>query len=250
MDQKQTLLTAQPLYKRAEQLMIERIVDRKWLPGELLPNEFVLAEQFGVSQGTIRKSLMSLEKRGLLVRSPGRGTMVSRTTPEEALFNFFRIRSDDGSMVVPLTHHETIKRRKATVEEKSMLQPKSDDVYELFRVRKSDERLFVMEKMCFSSTLCEGIEKDLPLPDSLYPYLNQRFGITVMFVKEAIEADVADEIIAENLKIEIGTPVLKVTRRAFDLANRVVEIRQSIYLTNFASYQIDLVRAETGKMQF
>ena len=74
-------LISQPLYKRAEVLMTSNIATGKWEPGTVLPNEFVLAEELGVSQGTVRKALTAMEARGLLTRAPGRGTMVCRTTP-------------------------------------------------------------------------------------------------------------------------------------------------------------------------
>jgi len=83
------LLLAQPLYKRAEIEMTNRIATGKWPAGLHLPNEFALADEFGVSQGTIRKALVAMEKRGLLMRGPGRGTVVCKTTQEEALYAFF-----------------------------------------------------------------------------------------------------------------------------------------------------------------
>ncbi|PWK59131.1 GntR family transcriptional regulator [Roseicyclus mahoneyensis] len=66
-----------PLYKTAETEMIRRIRSGDWAVGLRLPNEFVLAEEFGVSQGTMRRALMSLEGMGYLDRKPGRGTLVA-----------------------------------------------------------------------------------------------------------------------------------------------------------------------------
>jgi GntR family transcriptional regulator len=75
-----------PLYKAAETEMIRRIRDGDWPAGTRLPNEFVLAAEFGVSQGTMRRALMTLEGMGLLSRKPGRGTLVAApgATPEIA----------------------------------------------------------------------------------------------------------------------------------------------------------------------
>lgn len=65
-----------PLYKATETEMIRRITDGEWAVGLRLPNEFGLAEEFGVSQGTMRRALITLEGLGLLARKPGRGTIV------------------------------------------------------------------------------------------------------------------------------------------------------------------------------
>ena len=45
-------------------------------PGERLPSEHVLAEQFGVNRHTIRKSLASLSSQGLVRVTQGSGTFV------------------------------------------------------------------------------------------------------------------------------------------------------------------------------
>jgi len=70
-----------PLYKAAETEMIRRIETGEWPIGLRLPNEFGLADEFGVSQGTMRRALMTLEGKGFLTRKPGRGTIVSKSEP-------------------------------------------------------------------------------------------------------------------------------------------------------------------------
>ncbi len=73
-----------PLYKTAETEMIRRIRAGEWPVGLRLPNEFGLAEEFGVSQGTMRRALITLEGMGLLHRKPGRGTEVCAQDPSQA----------------------------------------------------------------------------------------------------------------------------------------------------------------------
>ncbi len=66
-----------PLYQKAETEMRRRIRSGEWDVGLRLPNEFILAEEFKVSQGTMRRALITLETEGLLARKPGRGTHVA-----------------------------------------------------------------------------------------------------------------------------------------------------------------------------
>lgn len=72
-----------PKYKAAETEMIARITSGAWEVGRRLPNEFQLADEFGVSQGTMRRALISLEGVGYLSRKPGRGTLVAMQAPQE-----------------------------------------------------------------------------------------------------------------------------------------------------------------------
>jgi GntR family transcriptional regulator len=238
-------LTAEPLYKRAESAMVARIVERVWSPGQRLPNEFELAAEFGVSQGTIRKALVSLERRGLLARSPGRGTTVVKTTAEESLFAFFRLRDDaTGLMTVPEPLSERISRRPATRKERDLFETAEMEVYVLERVRQHGGVPFALERMRLPVTLFKGIEKDTPLPNSLYPYLQERFGLSVMMAEEALSAVLGKAKETRKLGVPAGTPLLRVERRARDLARRIVELRTSHFLTDGASYRVDLARSE------
>ena len=54
-----------------------RILDGSWRPGMRLPAERILAEQFGVSRGTVREAVQRLTARGLLASRPGSGTFVT-----------------------------------------------------------------------------------------------------------------------------------------------------------------------------
>lgn len=74
-------MARKPLYKTAEAEMIRRIETGTWPTGLRLPNEFILAAEFGVSQGTMRRALITLEGMGLLDRKPGRGTLVAAPRP-------------------------------------------------------------------------------------------------------------------------------------------------------------------------
>ena len=237
-------LLPQPLYKRAEIEMTNRIATGRWAAGSQLPNEFMLAEEFGVSQGTIRKALVAMENRGLLLRSPGRGTVICKTTPEESLYAFFRLRNEKGEMVVPTPMRESIEVAAPTARETEILGKGCEAVARLTRVRQNEQRPFVLEKMSFDAANCAGMAEDLPLPSSLYPYLHERFGLVIMTVQESITAALADTELAETLAVEPGAPLLKIVRIAYDLTNRAVELRDSHYRTDFASYHIQLSRSD------
>ena len=55
----------------------ERIRSGDLRPGERLPTQAELAEEFGVERGTVRQALRALQDDGLLVTYPGRGTFVA-----------------------------------------------------------------------------------------------------------------------------------------------------------------------------
>ncbi len=57
----------------------EAILNRRYRPGELLPAEEELSSSLGVSRGTLRRALDTLEQESLVKRVRGHGTYVSET---------------------------------------------------------------------------------------------------------------------------------------------------------------------------
>jgi GntR family transcriptional regulator len=68
-----------PLYRQAIDSLLLRFQKSEWHAGDMLPNEFELAAQYGVSQGTMRKALNCLVEEGILVRRQGAGTFVAES---------------------------------------------------------------------------------------------------------------------------------------------------------------------------
>ena len=51
---------ARPLYAQVESILNARIAAGEWQPGHALPSEPELAQELGVSHGTVRKALDAL----------------------------------------------------------------------------------------------------------------------------------------------------------------------------------------------
>lgn len=65
-----------PLYYQLKELLREQISAGHLKPGDRLPTEDELCEQFGISRTPVRQALAELVHDGLLVRIPARGTFV------------------------------------------------------------------------------------------------------------------------------------------------------------------------------
>ena len=75
----------------------------------MLPNEFQLAEEFGVSQGTVRKALNSLTDAKVLTRRQGVGTFVSEHTAQHGLYRFFPLVADGKNPELPKAQQVSLK---------------------------------------------------------------------------------------------------------------------------------------------
>lgn len=70
-----------PLYYQLEQDLRGRIDAREFAPGDPLPSEDQICEQYGVSRITVRRALESLHQQGLIDRRRGVGSFVA-TRPD------------------------------------------------------------------------------------------------------------------------------------------------------------------------
>ena len=63
--------------RTAETLRAQILEEKKYRPGEKLPNENELAESLGISRTTLREAIRTLSSEGLLEVRRGRGTFVA-----------------------------------------------------------------------------------------------------------------------------------------------------------------------------
>ena len=73
---------------------LRRIHDREWKPGEAIPHEAALAEEFGCARATVNRALRELAEAGLLERRRKAGTRVPLNPIRKATFEIPIIRHD------------------------------------------------------------------------------------------------------------------------------------------------------------
>lgn len=235
-------LHATPLYRQIAERLADRVYDGVWASGEAMPTELAFAEEFGVSQGTVRKALASLEASGLVVRQQGRGTFVSDLGAERSWYHFFRLSRAGGERVQPDPGTEWLRHRRATRAERAYFGDDAlDGVHEIRRVRLADGARTLRETIVLPGTLFAGIEtRPMPLPNALYPFYHQVFGVFVLGVEEQLAAVAASAAAARELDVAPGSPLLEIERVARDPRDRVVELRTSHYRTDRLRYRVEL----------
>ncbi|MGI9401714.1 MAG: GntR family transcriptional regulator [Rhizobiaceae bacterium] len=240
MELQETKTSDMPLYRHVYQVVLDRIITGELGPGAMLPSETDLGTELGVSQGTARKALSELVQAGILDRQQGRGTFVATTTPENALFHFFRLRNPNGSMAIPSLVSEQFSKRRIRAKERHLFPAGEDQVYEISRLRCIEKVLAAYEIIYLPANLFPGLAERAPMPNALYPFYHQVYGIPIARADESLTAGIAVREDAERLKIALGTPLLVVERKAYDLSNRLIELRYSKYLTGKFHYEITL----------
>lgn len=74
--------------------VLARIQSRQWKPGELIPNEADLAQEFGCARATVNRALQALADAGLLDRRRKAGTRVARHPVRKATMQIPILRNE------------------------------------------------------------------------------------------------------------------------------------------------------------
>ena len=233
-----------PLYRQVESILRERIAGGAWTPGRLLPSEPELADELGVSPGTVRRALVSLERAHLIERRQGRGTFVAQQTSEQALEQFFRVRDLDGRPVVPETLILSVEPGRATPPEAAALTVAADAaVLRVRRIRRLGGAVAQVETITLPAERFPDL--DLPLAPArlateIYVHYRRAHGIIVTGAQEEIAARGATAEEAAALSLPEGGPLLEVTRVAYDATGRPVERRVTVLNTAVHRYSVGL----------
>ncbi|HEV8389608.1 MAG TPA: GntR family transcriptional regulator [Dongiaceae bacterium] len=229
----------QPLYLQIKQRLIQRVLTGEWRPAQMLPSEMKLAEEYQVSQGTVRKAIEEMAAENLVMRHQGKGTFVATHRSTSRPFRFIRLVSDISKETHPATRYISIKSGLATAEERKRLRlPVDGRVVRAERVRSFGGQPCVYDRLVLCADGMRRLEQvlDRIRPDSVYSALEQEYHLLVVRIAEQLRAIPASATDAKMLKVAVGHPLLEVDRTALSLDQRIVEWRVSRCDTRYLHY--------------
>jgi GntR family transcriptional regulator len=212
--------------------------------GSQLPGELALGDRFKVSRITVRRALDELAARGLVRRVQGKGTTVC---PRPA---FSPVIADVNGL---LERNVVIGLETTSELEEFAYVPAPADVAEALRL-DSGARVQMAVRLRFrdgspfahvTSWIPERIGRRFDAEDLLHTpvlALLERHGIAIDYVELSIAAAGATRNVARALRVEPGTPLLKVQRTVFATDGAAVERSQVFYPAERHQYRITLRR--------
>jgi GntR family transcriptional regulator len=229
-------------------LLKERITSGALPPGQRLPSEPSLATLHGLSRVTIRRALDGLSRDGLISRQPGSGTFVTRPGSPPPVV------ADLSNMLAQLVAMGRATRVKllsfayvtppAAVATALQLEGNERTQHSL-RVRYMDEAPFsflstyVPERIGVSYS-----ESDLVATPLLE--LLERSGVAAAKAHQTISATLASPNVAEALGVEIGSPLLSLTRVVLAADGRGIEYLAALYRPDRHAFRMEMVRTGRG----
>ena len=89
-------------HRQVFEIMRSRIESGDYQPGDRIPSEAHLIQEFGVSRPTVARALQDLERRGLVKRRRGAGTYVSQVNGTGTLFGLLIPGLGDSEVFEPI----------------------------------------------------------------------------------------------------------------------------------------------------
>jgi DNA-binding GntR family transcriptional regulator len=209
------MVAQRPLTWQVREVLRARILEGRLAPGSQLPAEVELARSLGVSRTSLREAVLQLEQDGLLLRRHGYGTFVRST---HLLHGSLNINLSATELIrahgmEPRTQDVGLQRAEASSHEADRLGlALGAPVLVLERVRTADGRPVVFTRDVIPAALFEAASVDpqelLSYGRSLYRFLAERLGRSVVDGIARINPEVVSPAMAARLKVPAGTPML------------------------------------------
>lgn len=214
-----------PFYQQLYEMLRNKIVRGEWQPGEMIPSESELIEQYQVSRITARKALEALVNEGLIYRERGRGTFVAHPTVEQGLIRIISFTEDmrqrgfkPGTRVLSSGLIPAVQE----VAEKLQVEP-GEELAHIERLRLADNEPMSVEESHLVHRYCPGILQQDFAKNPLREALEDNYGVRLVHARQVIRAISASRKLSEKLSIQPNSALLYIERVSFSDRGMPVE---------------------------
>lgn len=242
-------LSPLPLYAQIKEALRAGILDGSYAPHSQMPSEHELCAMFSVSRITVRQALGDLQKEGLLFKLHGKGTFVSKPRAFQnvsSLQGFAEAMSSMGYEIVNQLRSFKIVEADRNVATRLNIE-EGAPVTEIHRVRLLNREPVSLEL----TWLPEAIGKRLANADlatrDIFLILENDCGIALGHADIAIDATLADDDIVAALRVEDGSPVLRIDRLTHDAEGTPIDYEHLYFRGDAFQYRMRIDREKAAK---
>lgn len=221
-----------PLYVSVYETITQWLKDGKYKPGDKLPGENVLAEQFKVSRGTLRQAMLLLQEDGLISNHQGKGNIVLSNHDVKAgglekignpIIDFCLQPVDEKV--------STIGFQPATQKHQEVLKLRPSSIVAVIDITYYSQKMpvgFAMVYMPYS--ILEKSNVDLENTDSVYEYYMKLLTSSGIYSDTKLRMRKARERLANILEIPEEEAILILEEELYTQYDTPV-LSQKIYMT-------------------
>jgi GntR family transcriptional regulator len=214
-----------PLYYQLYEILSGKIERRDWVPGDMIPPESRLSEEYQVSRITVRQVLDMLANEGLINRERGRGTFVAQPKVDQALVRIISFTEDMNQRGIhPETRSLVAKLMPAPSEIAKELQIETgEELAYIMRLRLGDGMPMSVEESYLVHKLCPGILKQDIENYPMRGILDRVYGVRWLRARQVIRAMPVPRHLAKTLGTQPNASILFIERVSYSTDNTPVE---------------------------
>ncbi len=202
-----------PLYFQIQRSLMERIHSGELSEGDPLASEEELARTHQVSRMTARQALHGMKASGYAVSHKGRGTFVTRPKMEKNILHLQGFTED--------------MKQRGMVPSSRLLE--QSVIPHLRRLRLADDIPMALEESNVPLRYYPGLERTSFKTKSLYAVMRERYGLSVGWADEIIEALPATREESDLLTLPRRASILSISRLIMSTSDLPVEVACSRY---------------------
>lgn len=228
----------------------EGIAAGRFAVGTLLPTEFELCEQYGLSRYAVRKALDQLQELGLISRRKNVGTRVEAMRPQAGFTQ--SIATVEELARFGAEHVRTVQSIHEVVTDLALAKdlgcPGGTRWLHIACLRMEGGKK--ARPICWLDLYIDPAYADIGelvrnAPEKLASTLiEERYGRRIARIRQDIEAVQIPRERSEDLGAEAGSPALRITRNYLDAADQVFEISVSLHPADRFKFSMDLNRSK------
>ena len=236
-------------YRQILSALEEWIRSGKYKPGDQFPTEKELTKQFGVAKVTVIRALNILRENGTLISERGRGTFVSiNRHPKARRLEIRGVIRREIEALEGVSKSKVITGYTEPSDRLRILFDLADDenIIESEYFMKIKRKKFAYIVSQFPPRAGKYIihsEEDMTKPQAISRILHRQ-GMTPERVETSIAATIADTDLANKLDVNVGAPILRVTKLIHQADDRVFQRQIIYYRSDLYEYDIEHIRTE------
>jgi GntR family transcriptional regulator len=236
-------------YAELARALVEEIAKGHYPIGSLLPTEFELCEQHGLSRYAVRKALDDVQEMGLISRRKNVGSRVEALRPSIGFVQ--SLATIDALAHFGAIYERQIKDMRDVVLDIELAKQLGCEAgSQWFQLSSLRVASGTREKpICWTDVYLEPKYAKLrrkfqAAPDTLISQLIEAHdGRAIASIAQDIEAVSISSELADALDAEVGAPALHITRRYADLTGTVFEVSRSVHPGGRFKLSTQLTRA-------
>ena len=234
-----------PYYFQLKELLVNEIKKGRLKPGQQIPSEFKLCEQFRVSRTVVRQAISSLVQSGYLNREKGRGTFVTKPKITENLFQNLTGSYEDmlsrGIKLVTKVLEQTKCEADSEILERLKLEP-GEPVIKIKRLRFISSEPIALVTTYLPYKICPSLLEENLTNQSLYGVLGEKYDLRIAHGRRSLEAVSADRKTAALLEVKVGTPLMLLNSISYLEDGRPIEYFSALHRGDRSKFVVSLIR--------